>query len=132
MVYLMVGNGNMGSILFHQTVQMALLQTPTVTGCQIYKNILTLCRVDGTIPTRVQFLTTVYGGTERFQSTTGTKKTRCSTTNPVVAILDQTVRGASSFVMKILLEIFVQMDLMTIKMASLTLQIQTTTAMKIA
>ena len=131
MAYLMDGNGSM--VLTHSQQTEATEQSVTLTemACQTCRNIPTYNLQAGTIQQQPEFLTTVYGGMEQFQSTIGTKRIPCNSTNQIVAILVVMDRATQFCAMKILLETSVRMVLTTTRMVNWMDQIQITTVMLI-
>ena len=131
MVCLTVGNGSTGLTHFQQLVAMVLLAILMAMVCRTYRNIPTSNLQIGTTPLQPAFLTTVFGGTVPSLSTTGTKRIRCSSTNPSAVIQEATVKATPFSVMKTLLETYVPMGLTTIRMAKSMALILTTTEMQI-
>ena len=131
MAYLMDGNGSM--VLTHSQQTEATEQSVTLTemACQTYRSIPTYNPQAGTIQQQPEFLTTVYGGMEQFQSTIGTKRIPCNSTNQIVAILVAMDRVTQFCAMRIPLETSVRMGLTTTRMVNWMDQIQITTVMLI-
>ena len=131
MVCLTGGNGSMGLTHFQQLEAMVRLAILMVMVCRTFRSIPISNLRTGTIPQQQAFLTTVFGGTVPSQSMTGTKKIQCSSINPSVVIQEATVKATPFSVMKTLLETYVPMGLMTIRMAKSMALILTTTGMQI-
>ena len=131
MVCLTVGNGSMGLTRFQQLVAMALLAILMAMVCRTYRSIPISNLQTGTIPLQPAFLTTVFGGTVPSQSTTGTKKIRCSSINPSAVIREATVKATPFFAMRTPLATCVPTDSMMTRMVKSTDPILTTTATQI-
>ena len=104
----MVGNGSMVLTHSQQTEAMERLETLTEMECRIYRNTPTCNPQTGTIQPQPVFSTMVFGGMERFQSTIGTKRIPCNSTNQSVATLVAMDRGTRFCAMKTPLETSVQ------------------------
>ena len=131
MVCLTVGNGSTGLTHFQQLEAMVLLVILMAMVCRTYRSIPTSSLQTGTIPLQPAFLTTEFGGTVPYLSTTGTKKIRCSSINPSAVIQEAMVKATPFSVMKTLLGTYVPMGLTMTRMAKSMALILTTTGMQI-
>ncbi len=126
MVYRTAGNGNTALTHFQAQAAMVLSATPMAMACPTCRNTPTSNLAVGICQAPVVCSTMVFGGTGLSRSTTGMKKTLCSTTDPGVVTLVTMVLVQSFCVTKIPLATSVPTASMTTKMVLSIQQILTT------
>ena len=128
----MAGSGNTASTRCPPPAWTALWPTRTATGCPTFRSTSTSSPRDGTTRTRLPCSTTACGGTVPFRSTTGTRKMRSSSINPLAALPAPTAPVPSSCAMRTPLATSAPTGLTMTRTGLSTRPIPTTTVMQTA